>query len=289
MGTTVGFVGFGLIAGAMAHALKESGKEYSIIATSRRLDPVIQAKDDGIVDIIALGVDKTFAQCDMVVLSTPVITITEYMKTIKAIVKPDCIITDIGSVKTVIHEAAKECDIDKQFIGGHPMAGSEKTGYANSNSSIIRGARFIITPTEYTMDDKIEFMKEFAKDLGMRPLVMDYKIHDRTVAAISHVPHLLSSALVHVVADNDDKDNHMQLLAAGCFRDMSRVAASSPEMWEQISLTNSEAISDILGQYITMLEDIKKNIDEKKPGYVADLFEMSKAYREDFQKKNAES
>ena len=289
MKTSIGFIGFGLIAGAMAHALKESGKDYEIIATSRRLSPVIQAKDDGIVDIVASGVDETFADCDIVVLCTPVITITEYIKQIKNIVKPDCIITDVGSVKTIIHEAAHNCDIDNQFIGGHPMAGSEKTGYENSSSGIIRGARYIITPTDKTTFEKVEFMKAFAKDLGMRPIVMDYKIHDKTVAAISHVPHLLSTALVHVVADNDDDENHMQLLAAGCFRDMSRVAASSPEMWEQICLTNSEAVSDILSQYIAMLEEIKDKIDNKTEGYVADLFEMSKNYRDEFIKKNAES
>ena len=114
------------------------------------------------------------------------------------------------------------------------MAGSEKTGYENSSSSIIKGARYIITPTKETKPEKIEFMKQFASDVGMNPIVMDYHVHDKSVAAISHVPHLLSTALVHVVSDNDDEEKHMQLLAAGCFRDMSRVAASSPEMWEQI-------------------------------------------------------
>ena len=108
------------------------------------------------------------------------------------------------------------------------------------------------------------------------------------VAAISHVPHLLSTALVHVVSDNDDEEKHMQLLAAGCFRDMSRVAASSPEMWEQICLTNSSAISNILEQYIEMLETIKDNIDKKTPGYVASLFEMSREYRNSLESRHPE-
>ena len=95
------------------------------------------------------------------------------------------------------------------------MAGSEKTGYENSGSSIIKGARYIITPTKETKPEKIEFMKQFASDVGMRPIVMDYHVHDKSVAAISHVPHLLSTALVHVVPDNDDEEKHMQLLAAG--------------------------------------------------------------------------
>lgn len=230
MKTKVGFIGFGLIAGALAHALKESGRDYHITATSRHLEPVNAAVADGIVDVAAPAVDETFAQCDIILLCTPVITITEYLTKLKAIASPDCIITDVGSVKTIIHEAADSLGLNDRFIGGHPMAGSEKTGYENSSSSIIKGARYIITPTKETKPEKIEFMKQFASDVGMHPIVMDYHVHDKSVAAISHVPHLLSTALVHVVSDNDDEEKHMQLLAAGCFRDMSRVAASSPEM-----------------------------------------------------------
>ena len=231
MKTKVGFIGFGLIAGALAHALKESGRDYHITATSRHLEPVKAAVADGIVDVAAPAVDETFAQCDIILLCTPVITITEYLTKLKAIASPDCIITDVGSVKTIIHDAS---------------------------------------------------------DVGMNPIVMDYHVHDKSVAAISHVPHLLSTALVHVVSDNDDEEKHMQLLAAGCFRDMSRVAASSPEMWEQICLTNSSAISNILEQYIEMLETIKDNIDKKTPGYVASLFEMSREYRNSLESRHPE-
>ena len=112
-------------------------------------------------------------------------------------------------------------------------------------------------------------MKQFASDVGMHPIVMDYHVHDKSVAAISHVPHLLSTALVHVVSDNDDEEKHMQ-------------------MWEQICLTNSSAISNILEQYIEMLETIKGNIDKKTPGYVASLFEMSREYRNSLESRHPE-
>lgn len=154
MKTKVGFIGFGLIAGALAHALKESGRDYHITATSRHLEPVIAAVADGIVDVAAPAVDETFAQCDIILLCTPVITITEYLTKLKAIASPDCIITDVGSVKTIIHEAADSLGLNDRFIGGHPMAGSEKTGYENSSSSIIKGARYIITPTKETKPEK---------------------------------------------------------------------------------------------------------------------------------------
>ena len=111
------------------------------------------------------------------------------------------------------------------------------------------------------------------------PIVMDYTIHDKSVAAISHLPHLISTALVKLVSEQDDNDKHMQMLAAGSFRDMTRVAASSPEMWDQI-----EDISVLLGDYIDILSEIKKNIDNKTPGYVNELFEMSREYKNSLRK-----
>ena len=163
MKTKVGFIGFGLIAGSLAHALKESGRDYHITATSRHLEPVIAAVADDIVDVAAPAVDETFAQCDIILLCTPVITITEYLTKLKVIASPDCIITDVGSVKTIIHEAADSLGLNDRFIGGHPMAGSEKTGYENSGSSIIKGARYIITPTKETKPEKIELMKSLIR------------------------------------------------------------------------------------------------------------------------------
>ena len=141
MDCKVGFIGFGLIAGSIAHALKESGNNYNIIATSRRLEPVYKAKEDGVVDDVLDCVDDRFANCDFIILCTPVITMNDYLKQLKDIVKSGCIITDVGSVKTSIHNTVKELDMENVFIGGHPMAGSELTGYANSSSAIMKNAR----------------------------------------------------------------------------------------------------------------------------------------------------
>ena len=241
MDCKVGFIGFGLIAGSIAHALKESGNNYNIAATSRRLEPVYEAKKDGVVDDVLDCVDNRLADCDFIILCTPVITMNDYLKQLKNIAKKDCIITDVGSVKTSIHNAVKELDMEDMFIGGHPMAGSELTGYANSSAAIMKNA-------------------------------------------ISHLPHLISTALVKLVSKHDDSEKHMQMLAAGSFRDMTRVAASSPEMWDQICASNSEDISALLGDYIDILSEIKNNIDNKTPGYVNELFEMSREYKNSFRK-----
>ena len=170
------------------------------------------------------------------------------------------------------------------FIGGHPMAGSELTGYANSSSAIMKNARYVITPTSKTTKEQLERFKALVCDMKANPIIMDYTIHDKSVAAISHLPHLISTALVKLVSEQDDDDQHMQQLAAGSFRDMTRVAASSPEMWDQICASNSQDISVLLGDYIDILSEIKKNIDNKTPGYVNELFEMSREYKNSFKK-----
>ena len=286
MSTNVGFIGFGLIAGALAHALKESGKDYHIIATSRHLEPVNMAMTDGIVDEAASGVDNTFAKCDIIVLCTPVITITEYMEKLKGIVSSDCIITDVGSVKTIIHEAAGSLGLDSQFIGGHPMAGSERSGFNNSSDTLLKGAIYILTPTNESPADKLDWLKQTVEELGAVPVVMDCKQHDYAVAGISHVPHLISAALAILAKNNDDYENHMHTLAAGGFKDTTRIAASSPEMWEQICVTNRDAISTLLGKYIKELNIIKSHIDndsdEECSDYVKNLFNTAGEYRNSF-------
>lgn len=284
MDCKVGFIGFGLIAGSIAHALKESGNNYTIIATSRRLEPIYAAQKDGVVDEVLDSVDNRLSDCDFIILCTPVITMNDYLKQLKNIVKKGCIITDVGSVKTSIHKAVKELDMEDMFIGGHPMAGSELTGYANSSSAIMKNARYVITPTSKTTKEQLERFKALVCDMKANPIIMDYTVHDKSVAAISHLPHLISTALVKLVSEQDDSNKHMQMLAAGSFRDMTRVAASSPEMWDQICASNSEDISLLLGDYIDILSEIKKNIDNKTPGYVNELFEMSREYKNSLKK-----
>ena len=291
MKTKVGFIGFGLIAGALAHALKESGRDYHITATSRHLEPVIAAVADGIVDVAAPAVDETFAQCDIILLCTPVITITEYLTKLKAIASPDCIITDVGSVKTIIHEAADSLGLNDRFIGGHPMAGSEKTGYENSSSSIIKGARYIITPTKETKPEKIEFMKQFASDVGMNPIVMDYHVHDKSVAAISHVPHLLSTALVHVVSDNDDEEKLQE--KGGVSALDSTLFAILKDLRKKIAKTNNlppyvifqdPSLEDMCTNYPITIEELA-NIQGVGAGkaqkYGKEFIEVIKQYVED--------
>lgn len=282
---TIGFIGFGLIAGSIAKALKKAQPEYQIIATSRTLDPLKEALNDGTIDKIVPSLDHHFNQCDYIFLCTPVVTITSYFSKLKNIIKKDCIITDVGSVKTIIHEAALDCGLKNHFIGGHPMAGSEKSGYQYADASILKGATYVITPFDTTDKDKLTSYQMLVKQMQANIMIMDYKEHDYCVAAVSHLPHLISAALSKMIYENDNADKHMHSLAAGGFKDTTRIAASSPEMWEQICASNGTAISELLQKYIHLLQEIEEHVHTNSPEnneYIRQLFQIAKDYRNTF-------
>ena len=285
---TFGFVGIGLIGGSVAKALRRVYPSCKIIVYNRGAKPRVLAINDGTANIALDTVDERFSECDYIFLCTPVERNVEYLTILKDIIKPTCIITDVGSVKTNIHEAVKALSLEDNFIGGHPMAGSEKTSYEHASDRLLENAYYAITPTEKVKQEYVKEYTEIVSDIGAIPIEISYKEHDRVVAAISHLPHLIASSLVNLVKHNDSNKEYMKTLAAGGFKDITRIASSSPEMWEQICLTNSSAISNILEQYIEMLETIKDNIDKKTPGYVASLFEMSREYRNSLESRHPE-
>lgn len=281
---TAGFIGFGLIGGSIARAMKQRMKNTNIIAYNYYIDKentnLTMALSDGTIDAISTDLAKDFGKCNIIFLCCPVLTNIEYLKKLRDICLADCIITDVGSVKGNIHEAVHELGMDSLFIGGHPMAGSEKTGYVNSNAHILENAYYILTPSKTIEQRKIDFLNDFVGKIGSLPLIIDAKEHDDVVAAISHVPHLIAFSLVNMVKGNDDPDEKMRLLAAGGFKDITRIASSSPIMWQNICLTNKESIQKFLNQYISTLINVSKAIEEDDCSTLYDFFESAKDYRD---------
>lgn len=282
----IGFIGFGLIGGSIAKAIKMAHPDYKIYVTSRTLASVQPALKDGVADAIINCSDAAFTdifgQCDYIFLCTPVVTISAYLKTLKPVIKASCIITDVGSVKGSIHKTVTELDMEKNFIGGHPMAGSERTGYVNSSAQLMVNAKYVITPTAMTDEAKLNQYIQLVKDMLSVPMVMDPFVHDYSVAGISHVPHIISATLAKLVEDNDNAAHDMHALAAGGFKDTTRIAASSPEMWDQICDSNSESICELLTKYIDLLTDVRDNINNHSEGYISGLFDSSRDYRNTF-------
>lgn len=276
---TFGFIGFGLIGGSIAKSIRRSRPNARIMAYMRTRSRLEQAKKDGIVDIILDGPGEELRLCDIIFLCTPVEYNADYLESIRPFLKPGAIITDVGSTKTNIHETVSRLQMEDVFIGGHPMAGSEKTGYENATDHLLENAYYIITPTTQSKKEDIDRMVAIARLIDALPIVLDYHEHDRIVAAISHLPHLIASSLVNLVKDTDNKEELMKRLAAGGFKDITRIASSSPEMWEQICMTNTDNIIMMMKDYISSLQNILSALEQRNGDFVHELFDTSKAYR----------
>lgn len=280
--STIGFIGLGLIGGSIARGLKRADNNIKIMAYMRTRSKLEQAKEDGIVDLILDGIDESLSQCDIIFLCTPVEFNASYLKKIRPFLKEGAILTDVGSTKTKIHKTVTEMGMEDVFIGGHPMAGSEKTGYENSTDHLLENAYYIITPTSQNTPEQIERMRQVALALRAIPLILDYEEHDFSVAAISHLPHLIASSLVKLVKDNDGEHETMKRIAAGGFKDITRIASSSPVMWEQICMTNTDNLKILMKRYIESLESICDDLDARNGAAIYDLFDVSRKYRDTF-------
>ena len=296
---TIGFIGLGLIGGSIAKAIKNTHKEYNLLAfdhhsskgntstnnaTIRNVDSSAISQDlelalnNGTLDKVVNDLND-FAGCDIIILCAPVLQNINYLSVLKNIIKPDCILTDVGSVKGNIHKEVIDLGMETMFIGGHPMTGSEKTGFENSHPTLLENAYYILTPTRYTPSVKLEFMIQLVKDMASLPIILDYTQHDSITAAISHVPHIIAASLVNLVRDSDDTKENMRHLAAGGFKDITRIASSSPTIWQNICLTNTDSIKAFLDNYISSLNNISNALEERDEVYLYDLFDTANEYR----------
>ena len=278
----IGFIGLGLIGGSIAKALKSNRNELKITAYDINSESLHAALEEGIVDTIADNIDQNFSNCDYIFLCAPVQKNDANLQAVKDIISDYCILTDVGSVKTSIHEAIAQAGLSKHFIGGHPMAGSERFGYLNSKASLLENAYYILTPTEETDPLQLAKYESLVQSMGAIPLILDYAQHDFATAAISHLPHVIASSLVNLVRDSDSEDGVMKMIAAGGFKDITRIASSSAGMWQQICLTNGKNISTLLDTFIQSLESIKKEIDVHNGASLYDFFDGARIYRDSF-------
>lgn len=291
----IGFIGFGLIGGSVARGLKQTPNLdlQKLIPQPIRITvfdyhvkkdgPAFLNQDlrcalsDDTIDAIT-GELSDLGSCNLIFLCAPVESNLDYLEQLTGIIRPDCLITDVGSVKGNIVSAAKRFGLASSFLGGHPMAGSEQTGYRSSNDHLLENAYYILTPQEETKPESIELMTAIIRQVGAIPVVLDPKEHDDITAAISHVPHLIAAALVNMVR-TFDKDDQMKLLAAGGFKDITRIASSSPAMWRDICLSNTDSICDFLGFYRKSLENLELALQNRDAGELYKTFETSKEYR----------
>jgi len=278
--TTIGFIGLGLIGGSMAKALRRTHPDFIIRAFDSNRENLTAALRDGILNHAHDSIDASFADCRIIFLCAPVSINIEKLKDLKTIIDKNCILTDVGSVKSSIHGAVITYDLEENFIGGHPMTGSEKTGYPNANGHLFENAYYIITPTEKSNPVQVDFLINLLKETGTLPLVLDYHEHDFITAAISHLPHIIAYTLVNLVRGSDNEEGLMQMLAAGGFKDITRIASSSPVMWQQICIENNTYIQKALETYMTGLTKVNRAIANHNTDFLTQYFNQAKTYRD---------
>ena len=246
----VGFIGLGLIGGSIARKMKENNPKVSIIATAGHQQTIEDAFGLGLIDNNELLELNSFKDCDVIFLCAPVNKNIEYLTQLKDIIKDDCIITDVGSTKTQIHE------------------------------KVMENAYYIITPTAATTEENLNNFRQFVLSLGSIALILDYRDHDHATAAISHLPHMIAYSLVNLIEHIDSEKETMKTIAAGGFRDVTRIAASSPVMWENICESNKTQLLSLMDQYEANFHKLREIIAEGSSQKMIDYFQDSKNYRD---------
>ena len=265
----VALIGTGLIGGSIGLALKQR-TDADVTAFDADVGAADRAVDRGAADRRADSPEEAVQAAEFVFIATPVGVIAETVRRIAKDVDPAAVITDVGSTKSrVVLEAEEVLREGSSFIGGHPMAGTENEGIDAATASLFEGAWWILTPTDRSPPEAYRRLHGLLTTLGARIMAIDPEAHDRLLAVISHVPQLTATALMNMAAKRGEEHAGLLALAAGGFRDVTRVAASNPQIWLDILRENGDAIATALGEFageLLVLRDLiaDGNEDELK-------------------------
>ena len=249
-------IGLGLMGGSLAGALRKRSACREVRGVARREETIREALRRGFIDVGACDLAEGVEQADLIVLATPVRTILELMPQVGSLAPPGCLLMDLGSTKAGIVRAMKSLPPHLQVIGGHPLCGKEVSGVASAEADLYQGATFVLTPLQRTSSETLTLAQELVEAVGAQSLVMNAERHDRLVAAVSHLPYLLSVGLVATTEEFAAEDELIWELAASGFRDASRLAASDVTMMLDILLTNRAAVGETLGRFAHQLSAI---------------------------------
>ncbi len=261
-----GILGTGLIGGSIGLALRRQGW----YVTGDDQDPTRAARALALGALDAVGTDPAAL---ITFVATPVQSVVSAARA--ALATTTGIVTDVGSVKSSIVAAVD----DARFLGGHPMAGSEQEGVEGSHADLFAGAVWVLTPTAATSDGTYAVVRSAVSDLGADVVALAPEHHDALVAVVSHVPHLTAAALMHLADDKSAEHRILLRLAAGGFRDMTRIAAGHPGIWPDICAENRDAIVDVLGDLISSLESIREVVLDSDRAALLAVLERARSAR----------
>lgn len=278
----VAIVGVGLIGGSFALALKNAQVVLTVCGWDADHENLLLAKKLGIVDAVGSSVAAAVSDADVVVLAVPVGSMQIVARSVLAHMKSGSILTDTGSVKKSVVDSLEPLALehDVHFVGGHPISGTERSGAGAAFKELYQKKRCILTPTSHTNVDALDIVERLWRSVGSEVVKMDVVKHDRILAAISHLPHMIAYSLVNSVSSYDRYPENILEYSAGGFRDFTRIASSDPVMWRDIALTNRESLLEMITQFESFLTELKQNIDAGDTERLFKFFQQSKISRD---------
>jgi len=256
--TRIAIIGLGLIGGSMGLALRRAKADLEVVGFARRPEVASRAVELGAADCTEGSLDSTVKGADIVLIATPVMAMKAMLAEIGMSLKEGCIVTDVASTKAQVMAWAEEyLPPGISFIGGHPMAGKETSGIEAADADLFHGCTYCLVPAPSATKEAIDTLEDLVRKIGAKPLFIDAAEHDRLVAAISHLPIIISAALVFMATKSPSWPEMAKLAATG-FRDLTRLASGSPEMSRDICLTNRESILRWLDEYIQELDGFRR-------------------------------
>jgi len=275
-------IGVGLIGGSVALAARRAGLARHIVGVGRPSENMDAALRLGVIDTIE-PVESAVADASFVLLAMPVGQMPDVMAAIRPHLGAKTLLTDAGSTKGDVVEAARANlgDALPRFVPGHPIAGAEKSGVTAAKTELFDGKNIALTPLPENSTADVKVIADFWRGCGAHVIEMPVDLHDRIFAAVSHLPHVLAFALVEEIARRPNADQLFGF-AAGGFRDFSRIAGSSPEMWRDICIANRPAMLQELDAYIARLTQIRSLIDAQDGDALAAAFEHARHARNEW-------
>jgi prephenate dehydrogenase len=276
----ISIVGVGLMGGSLAMALMCNPGVEEVIGYDLSLKTRKRARELGICDRVTDTAGEAAAVCDLLVLAVPVGAMVRAFGGAAELLREGTVVTDFGSAKLKLTAAIEEAAPPGiHYVGGHPMTGSEQSGVESARSDLYRNCYYILTPTRETDVDSFRRLHTLLGELGARVISMDPESHDRAMATISHVPHLLSLLLMDMADRQREKMKNLFTIAAGGFRDMTRIAASSPELWIDVCMENREFIVDRLLEYGIGITELAEILDTGDRARLRKKFERARHAR----------
>jgi prephenate dehydrogenase len=285
---TIVIVGVGLIGGSIGMAARKNRLADTVVGIGPREDELKQAVALKAIDDYATDdrkIKKTVEGADLVVLAAPVGRLETAARDLASSISESAVVTDVGSVKGPLVRRLEalffpDPSSRSRFVGGHPIAGRETSGVEAASADLFAGALCILTPTDRTDPKAVETVKQFWEAIGSRTVSMDPEAHDRILSVVSHLPHLVAYALVNTVLEIQSKNGDLLSYSGGGFRDFTRIAASSPEMWRDICLFNRENLLAVIEAYEKSLDRLKRLMVEGNAEGLRREFEQARAVKE---------